>query len=73
MPISSLAIKTQGGVIMTKEFALKLIEKLDRLVADELVKDGVDNERGHLNINLSFIEIGAIIGALQVFVDDYKE
>ena len=32
---------------MTKEFALKLIEKLGRLVADELVKDGVDNERGH--------------------------
>lgn len=58
---------------MTKEFASKLIEKLDRLVADELVKDGVDNERGHLNINLSFMEIGMIIGALQVFVDDYKE
>ena len=58
---------------MTKEFALKLIEKLDRLVADELVKDGVDNERGHLNINLSFMEIGTIIGALQAFVDDYKE
>ena len=58
---------------MTKEFALKLIEKLDRLVADELVKDGVDNERGHLNINLSFREIGTIIGALQAFVDDYKE
>lgn len=58
---------------MTKEFALKLIEKLDRLVADELVKDGVDNEHGHLNINLSFMEIGTIIGALQVFVDDYKK
>ena len=58
---------------MTKEFALKLIEKLDRLVADELVKDGVDNERGHLNINLSFMEIGTIIGALQVFVDDFKK
>lgn len=58
---------------MTKEFALKLIEKLDRLVADELVKDGVDNERRHLNINLSFIEIGMIIGALQVFVDDFKK
>lgn len=58
---------------MTKEFALKLIEKLDRLVADELVKDGVDNGRGHLNINLSFMEIGAIIGALQVFVDNYKK
>ena len=58
---------------MTKEFALKLIEKLDRLVAGELVKDGVDNERGHLNINLSFMEIGTIIGALQVFVDDFKK
>ena len=58
---------------MTKEFASKLIEKLDRLVADELVKDGVDNERGRLNINLSFMEIGTIIGALQVFVDDYKK
>ena len=58
---------------MTKELVLKLIEKLDRLVADELVKDGVDNERGHLNINLSFMEIGTIIGALQAFVDDYKE
>ena len=58
---------------MTKEFASKLIEKLDRLVAGELVKDGVDNERGHLNINLSFMEIGTIIGALQVFVDDFKK
>ena len=58
---------------MTKEFALKLIEKLDRLVAGESVKDGVDNERGHLNINLSFMEIGTIIGALQAFVDDYKK
>ena len=55
---------------MTKEFALKLIEKLDRLVASELVKDGVDNERGHLNINLSFMEIGAIIGVLQEWVDN---
>ena len=55
---------------MTKEFVLKLIEKLDRLVADELVKDGVDNERGHLNINLSFMEIGAIIGVLQEWVDN---
>lgn len=55
---------------MTKEFASKLIEKLDRLVADELVKDGVDNERGHLNINLSFMEIGAIIGVLQEWVDN---
>ena len=60
-------------MITTKEFALKLIEKLDRLVADELVKDGVDNERGRLNINLSFMEIGTIIGALQVFVDDCKK
>lgn len=58
---------------MTKEFASKLIEKLDRLVADELVKDGVDNERGRLNINLSFMEIGTIIGALQVFIDDCKK
>ena len=58
---------------MTKEFALKLIEKLDRLVAIELVKDGVDNERGHLNINLSFMEIGAIIGALQAWVDNCKK
>lgn len=55
---------------MTKEFALKLIEKLDRLVAGELVKDGVDNERGHLNINLSFMEIGMIIGVLQEWVDN---
>lgn len=55
---------------MTKEFASKLIEKLDRLVADELVKDGVDNERGRLNINLSFMEIGMIIGALQEWVDN---
>lgn len=58
---------------MTKEFALKLIEKLDRLVADELVKDGVDNERGHLNINLSFMEIGMIIGALQEWVDNCEK
>ena len=58
---------------MTKEFASKLIEKLDRLVADELVKDGVDNERGRLNINLSFMEIGTIIGSLKVFVDDCKK
>ena len=58
---------------MTKELVLKLIEKLDRLVADELVKDGVDNERGHLNINLSFMEIGAIIGALHAWVDNYKK
>ena len=57
----------------SKEFALKLIEKLDRLVADELVKDGVDNELGHLNINLSFMEIGTIIGALQVFIDNCKK
>ena len=58
---------------MTKEFALKLIERLDRLVADELVKDGVDNERGHLNINLSFMEIGMIIGALQEWVDNCEK
>ncbi len=58
---------------MTKEFASKLIEKLDRLVADELVKDGVDNERGHLNINLSFMEIGAIIGALQEWADNCEK
>ncbi len=58
---------------MTKEFALKLIEKLERLVASELAKDGVDNERGYLNINLSFMEIGMIIGALQVLVDGYKK
>ena len=58
---------------MTKELVLKLIEKLDRLVADELVKDGVDNERGHLNINLSFMEIGTIIGALQAWVDNCKK
>ena len=58
---------------MTKEFALKLIEKLDRLVASELVKDGVDNERGHLNINLSFMEIGMIIGALQEWVDNCEK
>lgn len=58
---------------MTKEFAVKLIEKLERLVASELAKDGVDNERGYLNINLSFMEIGMIIGALQVLVDGYKK
>lgn len=58
---------------MTKEFALKLIEKLERLVASELAKDGVDNERGYLNINLSFMEIGMIIGAPQVLVDGYKK
>ena len=58
---------------MTKEFALKLIEKLDRLVASELVKDGVDNERGHLNINLSFMEIGTIIGALQEWADNCEK
>ena len=58
---------------MTKELVLKLIEKLDRLVADELVKDGVDNERGHLNINLSFMEIGMIIGALQEWVDNCEK
>ena len=58
---------------MTKEFALKLIEKLDRLVADELVKDDVDNERGHLNINLSFMEIGTIIGVLQEWVDNCEK
>lgn len=58
---------------MTKEFAVKLIEKLERLAASELVKDGVDNERGYLNINLSFMEIGMIIGALQVLVDGYKK
>lgn len=58
---------------MTKELAVKLIEKLERLAASELVKDGVDNERGYLNINLSFMEIGMIIGALQVLVDGYKE
>ena len=63
----------KGGAVMTKEFALKLIEKLDRLVAGELVKDGVDNERGHLNINLSFMEIGAIIAALQAWVDNCKK
>lgn len=58
---------------MTKEFAVKLIEKLERLAASELVKDGVDNERGYLNINLSFMEIGMIIGALQVLGDGYKK
>lgn len=58
---------------MTKEFALKLIEKLERLVASELAKDGVDNERGYLNINLSFMEIGMIIGALQKLVDNYEK
>lgn len=58
---------------MTKELALKLIEKLERLVASELVKDGADNKRGYLNINLSFMEIGMIIGALQVLVDGYKK
>ena len=58
---------------MTKEFAVKLIEKLDKLAASELVKDGVDNERGYLNINLSFAEIGTIIGALQAFADSYKK
>lgn len=58
---------------MTKELALKLIEKLERLVASELVKDGADNERGYLNIDLSFMEIGMIIGALQVLVDGYKK
>ena len=58
---------------MTKEFALKLIEKLDRLVASELVKDGVDNERGHLNINLSFMEIGTIIGVLQEWADNCEK
>ena len=58
---------------MTKEFALKLIEKLDRLVAGELVKDGVDNERGHLNINLSFMEIGTIIGVLQEWADNCEK
>ena len=58
---------------MTKEFALKLIEKLDRLVAGELVKDDVDNERGHLNINLSFMEIGTIIGALQEWIDNFEK
>ena len=58
---------------MTKEFALKLIEKLDRIVAGELVKDGVDNERGHLNINLSFMEIGMIIGALQEWADNCEK
>ena len=63
----------KGGAAMTKEFALKLIEKLDRLVAGELVKDGVDNERGHLNINLSFMEIGMIIGVLQEWVDNCEK
>lgn len=58
---------------MTKELALKLIEKLERLVASELAKDGVDNERGYLNINLSFMEIGMIIGALQKLVDNYEK
>lgn len=58
---------------MTKEFAVRLIEKLERLVASELVKDDADNERVYLNINLSFMEIGTIIGALQVFVDSYKK
>lgn len=58
---------------MTKEFAVKLIEKLERLAASELAKDGADNERGYLNINLSFMEIGMIIGALQVLVDGYKK
>ena len=58
---------------MTKEFAVKLIEKLERLVASELAKDGIDNERGHLNINLSFMEIGMIIGALQVLVDNCEK
>ena len=63
----------KGGAVMTKEFALKLIEKLDRLVAGELVKDGVDNERGHLNINLSFMEIGTIIGVLQEWADNCEK
>lgn len=58
---------------MTKEFAVKLIEKLERLAASELAKDGADNERGYLNINLSFMEFGTIIGALQVFIDSYKK
>lgn len=50
---------------MTKEFVVKLIEKL--------VQNEVDNERGYLNINLSFAEFGTIIGALQAFVDSYKK
>lgn len=58
---------------MTKEFALKLIEKLERLVASELVKDGVDNEYGYLNISLSFAEVGAIIGALQEWFDNCEK
>lgn len=58
---------------MTKEFALKLIEKLGNLVVSELVKGDEDNEHGHLNINLSFMEIGTIIGALQAWVDDCKK
>ena len=51
---------------------LKLNDDLQD-VADELVKDGVDNERGHLNINLSFMEIGMIIGALQEWVDNCEK
>lgn len=58
---------------MNKKFVVKLIEKLERLVASELAKDGVDNERGYLNINLSFMDIGTIIGALQALVDNCEK
>nr|DAF49085.1 MAG TPA: hypothetical protein [Siphoviridae sp. ctnpt50] len=54
---------------MNKEFVVKLIEKLGNLV----VKDDIDNKRGHLNINLSFMEIGTIIGALQALIDDCEK
>lgn len=55
---------------MTKEFALRLIEKL---AAIKVVKGDEDNERGYLNINLSFMEIGTIIGALQAWVDNCEK
>lgn len=54
---------------MTKEFIVKLIEKLGSLV----VKGDVDNERGYLNTNLSFMEIGTIIGVLQAWVDNCEK
>lgn len=59
----------KGEIIMTKEFVVKLIEKLGSLV----VKGDVDNERGYLNINLSFMEIGTIIGVLQAWVDNCEK
>ena len=55
---------------MTKELVLKLIE---RLAAIKLVKDEADNEYGCVNINLSCHEIGTILGALQVWVDNCKK